>query len=214
MGGRVAAAGRHGNRGGARARNANAASGAVRVSAQAVKRQWRVASDYPTMGVEAELLNLLTGQEARARMAAVRRTRGGEIQGIAVEMLAPDESFWGLNFQLRKTSAELLRLEKGMKIAQIDPVILREFQEAVDYVRKTAWAVQEWRERQIQHRDPSTVLSLLTLERIRRATSLTHDLLEDLKAQEVGGRTEGVTELHQAVEKLHERLNKYFGDDK
>lgn len=166
------------------------------------------------MGVEAELLNLLTGQEARARMAAVRRTRGGEIQGIAVEMLAPDESFWGLNFQLRKTSAELLRLEKGMKIAQIDPVILREFQEAVDYVRKTAWAVQEWRERQIQHRDPSTVLSLLTLERIRRATSLTHDLLEDLKAQEVGGRTEGVTELHQAVEKLHERLNKYFGDDK
>jgi hypothetical protein len=170
--------------------------------------------NYPTMGVEAELLNLLTGQEARARMAAVRRTRGGEIQGIAVEMLAPDESFWGLNFQLRKTSAELLRLEKGMKIAQIDPVILREFQEAVDYVRKTAWAVQEWRERQIQHRDPSTVLSLLTLERIRRATSLTHDLLEDLKAQEVGGRTEGVTELHQAVEKLHERLNKYFGDDK
>lgn len=170
--------------------------------------------NYPTMGVEAELLNLLTGQESRARMAAVRRTRGGEIQGIAVEMLAPDESFWGLNFQLRKTSAELLRLEKGMKIAQIDPVILREFQEAVDYVRKTAWAVQEWRERQIQHRDLSTVLSLLTLERIRRATSLTHDLLEDLKAQEVGGRTEGVTELHQAVEKLHERLNKYFGDDK
>ena len=169
---------------------------------------------YPTKGVEAELLNLLTGQEARARMAAVRRARGGEIQGIAVELLAPDESFWGLNFQLRKTSAELLRLEKGMKIAQIDPVILREFQEAVDYVRKTAWAVQEWRERQIQHRDPSTVFSLLTLERIRRATTLTHDLLEDLKTHGAGRVTEGVNELHQAVEKLHERLSQYFRDEK
>ncbi|MGC1107359.1 MAG: hypothetical protein WA876_12555 [Candidatus Acidiferrales bacterium] len=170
--------------------------------------------NYPTMGVEAELTNLLTAQKARARIAAVRRTRSGEIQGIAVELLPPDESFWGLNFQLRKTSAELLRLEKGMKVAEIDPLILREFQEAVDFVRKTAWAVQEWRERQIQHRDPSTVLSLLTIERIRRATSLTHDLLEDLKTQEVGGRTEGVVELHQAVEKLHDRLTEYFAGGK
>ncbi|MGB6484021.1 MAG: hypothetical protein WBE86_11100 [Candidatus Acidiferrales bacterium] len=170
--------------------------------------------NYPTMGVEAELTNLLTAQKARARMAAVRRTRSGEVQGIAVELLPPDESFWGLNFQLRKTSAELLRLEKGMKVAEIDPLILREFQEAVDYVRKTAWAVQEWRERQIQHRDPSTVLSLLTIERIRRATSLTRDLLEDLKTQEVGGRTEGVVELHQAVEKLHERLTQYLAGGK
>ncbi|MFZ0639733.1 MAG: hypothetical protein WA020_02040 [Candidatus Acidiferrales bacterium] len=170
--------------------------------------------NYPTMGVEAELTNLLTAQKARARIAAVRRTRSGEVQGIAVELLPPDESFWGLNFQLRKTSAELLRLEKGMKVAEIDPLILREFQEAVDYVRKTAWAVQEWRERQIQHRDPSTVLSLLTIERIRRATSLTHDLLEDLKTQEVGGRTEGVVELHQAVEKLYDRLTQYFAGGK
>ena len=180
---------------------------ATEVNAHGALLQMR---NYPTKGIEAELTNLLTAHKARARMAAVRRTRSGEIQGIAVELVAPDESFWGLNFQLRKTSAELLRLEKGMKVAEIDPLILREFQEAVDYVRKTAWAVQEWRERQIQHRDPSTVLSLLTLERIRRATSLTHDLLEDLKTEEVSGRTEGVTELHRAVEKLHERLTQYF----
>jgi hypothetical protein len=28
---------------------------------------------------------------------------------------------------------------------------------AVDYVRKTAWAADEWRERQLHRRDPSTV---------------------------------------------------------
>lgn len=166
--------------------------------------------NYPTMGVEAELTNLLNTQKTRARMAAVRRTRDGEIQGIAVELVAPDEVFWGLNFQLRKASAELLRLEEAIKQKDIDPLILREFRDAVDYVRKTAWAVQEWRERQIQHRDPSTVLSLLTMERIRRATTLTNDLLQDLQTQDVSDRTEGVAELQRTVEQLHRRLTQYF----
>jgi len=166
--------------------------------------------NYPTMGIQAELTNLLTAQKTQARMAAVRRARGGAIQGIAVELLEPNESFWGLNFQLRKASAELLTLEQGIKSGEIDPLILRDFRDAVDHVRKTAWAVQEWRERQIQHRDPSTVLSLLTLERIRRATTLTHDLLEDLKAKDVSHRTEGIAELHQAIAELHKRLTDYF----
>jgi hypothetical protein len=170
--------------------------------------------NYPTTGVETELTNLLTAQKRRARVAAVRRTAGGEIQGIAVELVEPDESFWGLNFQLRKTSAELLRLEQGIKSGDMDPLILRDFRDAVDYVRKTAWAVQEWRERQIQHRDPQTVLSLLTLERIRRATTLTHDLLGDLKTQDVSDRTEGVVELHRAVDELHQRLTQYFARGK
>lgn len=166
--------------------------------------------NYPTMGVQAELTNLLTAQKTRARMAAVRRSPGGAIQGIAIELLTPNESFWGLNFQLRKTSAELLTLEQGIKSGEIDPMILRDFRDAVDHVRKTAWAVQEWRERQIQHRDPSTVLSLLTLERIRRATTLTHDLLADLNSQDVSRRTEGIAELHRAVTELHKRLTDYF----
>lgn len=169
---------------------------------------------YPTSGVEAEITNRLTTQRAKARIAALRRERSGEIQGIAIELLAPDETFWGLNFQLRKTSADLLRLEDGIKSGEMDPLILREFRDAVDYVRKTAWAVQEWRERQIQNRDPSTVLSLLTLERIRRATTLTHDLLEDLKTQDVSRGTEGVVDLHRAVSELHTRLMHYFAGEK
>lgn len=168
--------------------------------------------NYPTRGVVAELTNLLTEQKRRARMAAVRRKRSGEVQGIAVELLDPDETFWGLNFQLRKASAELLLLEQGIKSGEIDPLILREFRDAVDYVRKTAWAVQEWRERQIQHRDPSTVLSLLTLERIRRATTLTRDLLMDFRTQDVSGRTEGVAELDRAIEELHGRLKQYMAE--
>ena len=170
--------------------------------------------NYPASGVEAELTNLLTQQKRRARVAAVRRTRSGEIQGVAVAFAEPDENFWGLNFQLRKTGAELMRLEEAIKSKDIDPLILREFRDAVDYVRKTAWAVQEWRERQIQHRDPHTVLSLLTLERIRRATTLTRDVLRDLNTQDVSGRTEGVVDLRRAVEELQARLAQYFPPEK
>lgn len=170
--------------------------------------------NYPASGVEAELTNLMTQQKRRARVAAVRRTRSGEIQGVAVALVEPDETFWGLNFQLRKTGAELLRLEEAIKSKDIDPLILREFRDAVDYVRKTAWAVQEWRERQIQHRDPHTVLSLLTLERIRRATTLTRDVLRDLNTQDVSGRTEGVVDLRRAVEELQARLAQYFPTEK
>src|SRR5690348_8907971 len=170
--------------------------------------------NYPTTGAEAELTNLLTQQKRRARVTALRRTRGGEVQGVAGALGGGGETFWGLNFQLRKTGAELLRIEHAIKSGDIDPLILREFRDAVDYVRKTAWAVQEWRERQIQHRDPHTVLSLLTLERIRRATTLTRDLLTDLKAQEVSGRTEGVADLRSAVEELQARLAAYFPTEK
>ena len=182
---------------------------ATEVSAHGALLQMK---NYPTMGVEAEITNLLTTQKAQARMAAVRRSRSGAIQGIAIELLTPTELFWGLNFQLRKTSSELLNLERGIKSGELDPLILRDFRDAVDHVRKTAWAVQEWRERQIQHRDASTVLSLLTLERIRRATTLTHDLLEDLHAHDVSRRTEGIAELHRAITELHKRLTEYFAE--
>lgn len=165
---------------------------------------------YPTTGVEAQLTNLLNEQSAPARIGAMRRSKSGEVQGVAVELLTPNEGFWGLNFQLRKASAELLSLEQRIKTKEIDPFILREFRDAVDYVRKTAWAVQEWRERQITHRDPQTVLSLLTLERIRRATTLSNDLLSDLKAQDVGRQTEGISDLLRATEALHKRLTEYF----
>ena len=165
---------------------------------------------YPTSGVEAQLANLMNDQTASARIGAIRRSRNGEVQGIAIELAAPNEVFWGLNFQLRKASAELLSLEQRIKTKEIDPFILREFRDAVDYVRKTAWAVQEWRERQITHRDPQTVLSLLTLERIRRATTMSNDLLSDLKTQNVTQETEGIAELLRATDGLHRRLTEYF----
>jgi hypothetical protein len=165
---------------------------------------------FPRVGSELELTNLLSGETARARVVGTRLPKDGGAPKVAVELLPRSETFWGLNFQLRKTSAELVRIEQEIKVGGIDGRILEEFRDSVDYVRKTAWAVQEWQERQLQKRDPQTVLPLITSERIRRATQLSLAITSDLAAHQVTRETAGVRELYQAVESLYPRVASLF----
>jgi hypothetical protein len=158
---------------------------------------------FPSVGTELELTNLLSGQVTRARIVGTRASKEGGAPKVAVELVKPSDTFWGLNFQLRKTSAELVKIEQEMKAGGIDGRILEEFRDSVDYVRKTAWAVQEWQERQIQKHDPQTVLPLITAERIRRATQLSIAIKTDLEKHEVTRETRGMREFYQAVESLY-----------
>src|SRR5260370_19096279 len=128
--------------------------------------------NYPSVGSQLELTNLLTSETYRARVVAPRRSKEGHSLGVAVELLIPSETFWGVNFQLRKTSSELFRLEQEIRSGGIDPRILTDFRDAVDHVRKTAWAVQEWQERALPDQAPTTGLPLLTATAIRRAAQL------------------------------------------
>jgi hypothetical protein len=159
----------------------------------------------PRVGSQLELTNLLTNETYRARVVAIRRRQGGLLR-VAVELLIPSERFWGVNFQLKKTSAELLQLEHAIRSGAIDQRILMDFRDAVDHVRKTAWAVHEWQERQISHHDPHTVLPLLTSERIRRATQLSNVIVSDLAAHDVTRETPGVANLFETTTRMHQLL--------
>ena len=160
---------------------------------------------FPSVGSQMELTNLLSGETYRVRVVAIRR-KDGQVVGVAVELLIPSETFWGVNFQLKKTSAELLHLENAIRTGGIDQRILMDFRDAVDHVRKTAWAVQEWQERQITRHDPNTLLPLLTSERIRRAAQLGNAIVSDLTAHEVTRETPGVDRLFDAVQRMHQLL--------
>ena len=161
---------------------------------------------YPWVGGDLELTNLVTGQSTEARAVGTRRSKDGAFLGVAVALVVPSETFWGVNFQLRKTSADLVKIEQTIQSGGVDPRILKEFREALDYVRKTAWAVQEWQERQLQKRDPQTVLPLVTTERIRRATQLSKAITADLNAHEVTRETAGMDEFFRAVESLYQHV--------
>jgi hypothetical protein len=169
---------------------------------------------YPMVGSQIELANLLTHQSSHARVVGVRRSDEGRLLGIAVELLVPNENFWGVNFQLRKTCADLVKLEYDIRSGSVEPNLLRDFRDAVDNVRKTAWAVQEWQERQLRGQDPQTVLPLLTAETIRRATQLLEAIVSDPTTNEIARETVGIGELYRAIEQAHDRLRQLFDDEK
>jgi hypothetical protein len=161
---------------------------------------------YPAVGSQIELTNLLSHESSHARVLGVRRNTEGRLLGVAIELLVPSETFWGTNFQLKKACADLVKLEYDMRSGPIDQRVLGEFRDAVDNVRKTAWAVQEWQERQSQRQDPHTVLPLLTAERIRRATQLCDAITAASAAHELARETVGIDEFFRAVERVHQSL--------
>ena len=164
----------------------------------------------PAAGSVIELTNLISTKTASARVVSLRTSMQSEVLGMAVELLTPSESFWGVTFRLKIAIDSLLKLEEAIRSGGMDTVVLREFRDAVDYVRKTAWALQELQERQAQQRDTATVRSLLTEERVRRATQLSKVLASDLDSQEVTDGTTGAADLYRAIESLYQRLAGLF----
>jgi hypothetical protein len=109
--------------------------------------------------------------------------------------------------RLKSATAELIELEELVKSGNLDSRVLNEFRDAVDLVRCTAWAVQQWIGLQEKAGgDPYSLLPILSAQRVKRATQLTRDLTIDLESVEVGLETPGLKELFQAVDGLHERL--------
>lgn len=161
----------------------------------------------PSLGAEITLANPLSGENAVARVVGAQSVRGGSSLEVTVQFRSPNETFWGPSFRLKKATSELAELERAIRAGDVNPRVLREFRDAVDHIRKTAWVVQEWGERKAHGRETETVLGLLTLERIRRATQLTNDLAADLKSKEIPPQTTGLYELFRAVEHLRRILN-------
>lgn len=113
--------------------------------------------------------------------------------------------------RLLMSTTELQELEKLVRSGDISPRILADFRSAVDNIRQTAWAVQNWIGLKEQHQDPYSVLSILSQERVRRATQLIRDLTIDLESLEVGLDTEGLGDLFRSVQALHDCLGRLLG---
>ncbi|HKW61882.1 MAG TPA: hypothetical protein VJN89_04995 [Candidatus Acidoferrum sp.] len=166
--------------------------------------------NYPAVGIQIELTNLVTRESAYARIIGARRSPEGRLIGVAVELTVPSETFWGSNFQLKKICADLVRVEYEMRSGPVDERVLREFRDAVDHVRKTAWAVQEWQQRQSQHADPQSVIPLVVAERLRRATQICDSITADVAAHQVNRGTVGAEEFLQSLQRLGESLRALF----
>jgi hypothetical protein len=112
-----------------------------------------------------------------------------------------------LTARLRGITLELQELEHS---GDLDSRVLSEFRNAVDHIRNTAWAVQQWVGARERSGDPYAVLPALAAQRVHRATQLANDLCLDLQTVEVTAETEGMGNLYRAVDDLHRRLELLF----
>jgi hypothetical protein len=118
-----------------------------------------------------------------------------------------DASSRSFSSTLSKLTAELRTLDRDLKSnRQLDAAALREFRQALDNIRLTAWTVSELlNARQIQ-RDSRALVSFLTAERLRRFSQMVKDLCGDMDHEGPRWPAASVDGLKESVNLLQERL--------
>lgn len=120
-----------------------------------------------------------------------------------------------MSAKLIELTSELHALDRNLKsgITPEGPE-LREFRQALDNVRMTAWTTNELMDARHAKRDSHAVLSFLAGERLRRFGQMVKDLCSDLNAEGIGSHTHGVQALSEPLKVLQDRLAKLAGQRK
>ena len=119
-----------------------------------------------------------------------------------------------ISVRLQSATSELHEVEALMASADLDARILSDFRDAVNRVRTTAWATQQYAETKDTERDPSKVLSMLDGERVRAAYQLCRAIGQDLGRPDLRFQPCQLLQLRAAAKELVQRLNAAIGDEK
>jgi len=166
--------------------------------------------NFPRASAVVTLKNLLTGESAQGHVTQMRRSSEGKLLGVAVELLVPSETFWGLTFQLQSASMQLMSIESSFETLKtgVDFRVLRSLREVVDDLRQVASAVQQWQELQLEGKDAYRVLDVVTGARVDRATRLLDELRADIDSGAISPDNEEFGNFTRAVERLFDRLTR------
>jgi hypothetical protein len=152
------------------------------------------------------LTNFVSAQTVDARVIAAPHAREGVANGVIVELIVPNESFWGVDLQVKKTIVELQNLEKALQCEDMDLRLVKEYREAVDYIRTAAGTLEQLREHQFRSIDDSKLLSTLATDRVRRTTALCHEVVVDLDAGRLKKSPEDIDALYRALGHAQDHL--------
>jgi hypothetical protein len=109
--------------------------------------------------------------------------------------------------RLEQAISELQGLHELLHSGELDAQILADFRDALNRVRNTAWAAQQYANRRASDEDSTDVLSFLARERIRATYHLCRAVNEDLKRTDVQFQRGSLIELHEIMKALTEELN-------
>ena len=133
-------------------------------------------------------------------------SRPGVANGIVIELITPNENFWGVDLQVNKTTLELQNLETALRCEDIDLHLMREYRNAVDNIRTITATLQQLRKCQFHGSDTGELLSVLATGRIQRASNLCLEAIADIDAGHVKQESKTVDELKRAIQHLQQRL--------
>jgi hypothetical protein len=163
-------------------------------------------ANYPALGSRVTLANFLSAQTAEARVLAAPDSRPGVANGIVIELIVPNEDFWGVDLQVNKIIVELQNLEKALKGEEIDLRVVQEYRHAMDYICSITDTLRRLRTSKPHASDDQELLSLPAADRIRRATSVCLEVSAALDSGHVPEDSKAVEELVRAIQQLQQRL--------
>ena len=165
-------------------------------------------SNYPEVGTRVTLANFLSAQTAEARVLAAPNTRSGVASGIVVELVVPNEVFWGIDLQVNKTVVELQNLENALKAQDVDLRLVREYRSAIDNICGLMETLRQHRVSTSSAADDQDTLRDLAEDRVRRSNQLCMDVIADIDAGRIPDNAASVQELSETVQVLQQRVKK------
>jgi hypothetical protein len=109
---------------------------------------------------------------------------------------------------LIKGIAELQGLHNLLLNSEVDAHVLADFRDALNRVRNTAWAAQQYVVRKEADQDSTSVLSLLAGERVRAAYQICQALSDDLTENNIELQRGSLVQLHGMTKTLTGQLKR------
>lgn len=164
----------------------------------------------PGTGTQITVKNASSGDLVQGRVVRLTRSPNGKLVDVGIELLEPSETFWGLTFQLQRTSLRIREIESAFQsdLRDVDFRVRRGLREAVEHLQGVVAAVQQWQDLQAQGKNPYSVLEALNSARVERTAHLLRELTADIDAAELTSTTEEYVNLAKSVERLYDRMTR------
>ena len=105
-----------------------------------------------------------------------------------------------ISVRLEKVTEELRQIQDRLAMErEVDPRVFTDFRDAVNRVRNTAWAVEQFANSKETETDPQSVLTLLAGERIRVAYQLCRLIQGDLSNPDIQFQKGQLLQLSEAA---------------
>jgi two-component sensor histidine kinase len=118
-----------------------------------------------------------------------------------------------ISVRLERVTNELREIQELLKQEEnVDPRILTDFRDAVNRVRNTAWAVEQYANSKTTETDPQTVVSVLAGERVRVAYQLCRLIQADLSTEGIQFQKGQLLRFRDVATELERQLGEAVGE--